>query len=342
MKTYCITGGAGFIGSHLVRFLMKEGHQVIVIDNFCDYYPLAYKIDNVLRSVSAESRQSSPKTVKRVMKDIKGIPHYHLYAADIRDMKALLGIFDFHDVDAVIHLAAMAGVRPSILDPFLYEEVNIKGTLNVLEACRLKNVKKTVIASSSSVYGNTRTLPFREDMPVDHPISPYAATKKATELMASVYHHLYGLDTVLLRFFTVYGPGQRPDLAIHKFTKALFEGREITLFGDGTMKRDYTYIDDIIHGTAEALNYVEKKEKVYEIINLGESRTVSLEELISFLQEKTGKKARIRYESQPPGDVDTTYADLEKARRLLNYSPQVAIEEGLSHFVSWCQEYYNF
>ena len=274
MRKYCITGGAGFIGSHLARVLRDRGDHVTVVDNFCDFYPLSYKVDNVLRSIHKE--EGEIKGVERLLEETANIPRYSLLRADIRSEGEMKDLFAKESFDAVIHLAAMAGVRPSLADPNLYADVNIEGTVNLLEACRKNHVRKIVIASSSSVYGNTKETPFREDMSVDDPISPYAATKKATELFASVYHNVYDMDVVLLRYFTVYGPGQRPDLAIHKFTRFLFEEKEIPFFGDGTMKRDYTYIDDIIRGTTLALDWVEKNRHVCEVFNLGESRTVSL------------------------------------------------------------------
>ena len=340
MKHYCITGGAGFIGSHLVRSLLGRGDRVTVVDNFCDFYPLSYKIDNVLRSLQKE--EGRIRTLDRLMDEISSQDRYSLVHADIRNSEEMEALFSKGSFDAVIHLAAMAGVRPSLADPKLYEDVNVSGTLTILEACRKNKIDKTVIASSSSVYGNTKEVPFREDMAVDDPISPYAATKKATELFAAVYHNIYKMDIALLRYFTVYGPGQRPDLAIHKFTRALFEEREIPFFGDGTMKRDYTYIEDIIQGTVLALDWVEKNRNVCEVINLGENRTVSLQELVDLLGQKTGKKPRIRREPQPPGDVDCTFADLSKAKGILGYDPQTSIEEGLERFVRWCQDYYHY
>ena len=340
MKNYCITGGAGFIGSHLAGFLLARGERVTVVDNFCDFYPLSYKIQNVLRTLNRET--SKIDTLEDLIEETGKNESYSLILADIRDEKSIESLFTREKFDAVIHLAAMAGVRPSLADPRLYEDVNIAGTLNILDVCRKKGIGKLVIASSSSVYGNTKEVPFREDMPVDHPISPYAATKKATELFASVYHNIYHMDIALLRYFTVYGPGQRPDLAIHKFTRALFEEKEIPFFGDGTMKRDYTYIDDIIQGTVLALEWVERNSKVCEVINLGESRTVSLQELVELLAQKTGKEPRLRREPQPPGDVDCTYADLNKARKLLGYAPGISIEEGLDRFVRWCRDFYHY
>lgn len=264
MTTYFITGGAGFIGSTLSERLLNEENKVIVIDNFCDFY--------------------NPKIKENNIKDLLQNENFKLYRKDIRDKQSIKEIFDENKIDIVIHLAAMAGVRPSIENPLLYQEVNCLGTQNILEVIRENNIKNLVMASSSSVYGNCKEVPFREDMIVDFAISPYAATKKANEVIAHVYHHLFNINVVMLRFFTVYGPKQRPDLAINKFTRLMMENKEIPMFGDGSTSRDYTYIDDIVEGIIKACKYVEKKENVYEILNLGNSSPISLKEMITTIR----------------------------------------------------------
>ena len=250
MTTYFITGGAGFIGSTLSQKLIEQGNKVVAIDNFCDFY--------------------NPKIKENNVKELLQNENFKLYRADIRDRKALKEIFDENQIDIVMHLAAMAGVRPSIENPILYQEVNCMGTQNILEEMKEHNVKNGVFASSSSVYGNCKEVPFREDMIVDYAISPYAATKKANEVMAHVYHKLFDMNIVMLRFFTVYGPKQRPDLAINKFTRLMLEGKEIPMFGDGTTSRDYTYIDDIVDGIIKSCNYCMNNQNVYEILNYTE------------------------------------------------------------------------
>ncbi len=335
---YIVTGGAGFIGSHLCRSLIDKGHDVLNIDNFCDFYPLSYKLDNVRRSLGIKEKSNTLEELSRQADKAKG---YKLHISDIRDYEAMDSIFSDFRPHGVFHLAAMAGVRPSIEDPRLYNQVNITGTLNILEASAKNDVSKVVIASSSSVYGNCPEAPFREDMNVDRPISPYASTKKSVEVLAHVYHSLFGIDTALLRYFTVYGPGQRPDLAIHKFTRLMMEDSPITLFGDGTMERDYTYIDDIVDGTVRSMGHIKKGSGIYEIFNLGESRTVSLNELVSLLQEVTGIKARIIWEKEQPGDVKRTYADISHSKKTMGYSPDTPIEKGLKIFTEWCREYYG-
>ncbi len=259
-------------------------------------------------------------------------PNFQLIEADIRNYEGLTQAFAGSSFDCIVHLAARAGVRPSLTDPQLYVETNINGTMNLLELARAHHVRQFVFGSSSSVYGTNAKLPFSEDDPIFNPISPYAATKAAGELLAHTYSHLYGMRIVCLRFFTVYGARQRPDLAIHKFAKLISAGKPIPVFGDGTTRRDYTYVDDIIAGVRAAIDYEASK---YEIINLGESRTVELRELISLLEKALGKKAEIDRQPMQPGDVPQTFADIAKARRLLNYNPQTQIEEGVSKFVEW-------
>ncbi len=264
--------------------------------------------------------------------------NFRLVVGDLRDWEKLKEIFAEGRIDQVVHLAARAGVRPSIRDPLLYAEVNIRGTLNLLEACRQFGVKKFLFASSSSVYGNNPKTPFAEDDLVDNPISPYAATKKAGELICYTYHHLYDFDIACLRYFTVYGPRQRPEMAIHYFSRLIYEGRKVPIFGDGNSRRDYTYITDALQATMAAL----KREHGYEIYNIGESRTVSLIELVKSLEKRLGKKATLEFLPPQPGDVVITFADIRKAQKMLNYSPQTNIEEGLDLFVRWFLEMNNY
>ena len=312
-KRVLITGGAGFIGSHLVGNLLAEGGwQVSVVDNFNDFYAPAVKRANV-RPFLADAR-------------------FALYEADIRDAAALREIFAENEFDAIVHLAARAGVRPSLEQPKLYSETNIDGTLNLLELAREFDVRQFVFGSSSSVYGINCKTPFSEDDRIQQPISPYAATKAAGELLCHTYSHLYDIRTVCLRFFTVYGARQRPDLAIHKFSGLIWEGLPVPLFGDGTTRRDYTYIDDIIQGVRAAIDYDGSK---HEVFNLGESQTVELRYLIELIEKKLGKKAFIDRKPMQPGDVPQTFADISKARRLLNYNPQTKIEEGIEKFTDW-------
>lgn len=309
-----VTGGAGFIGSHLVERLLGEGHQGICFDNFDDFYDPALKRGNLKRALQE--------------------PRFRLYEGDLRDMGLLEKIFQEEEIENIVHLAARPGVRPSIQNPLLYADVNIRGTMNLLEACRKHGVRRFLFASSSSVYGNNPKVPFAEENPVDSPISPYAATKKAGELICHTYHHLYGLDIACLRYFTVYGPRQRPEMAIHQFTRLIDQGKKVSLFGDGNSRRDYTYIDDAIEGTMGAL----ARDHGYEIYNIGESRTTSLSELIQLIEEQMGKKARIEYLPAQPGDVERTYADIRKAQRLLGYRPRTDIGEGLTRFIRWYLE----
>ena len=312
-----LTGAAGFIGSSLSDSLLKKGNiQIGGIDNFDEYYPKSIKLTN-LESAMHNSNLT-------------------LYDIDIRDAKSLNKVF--HDIkpDIVIHLAAKAGVRPSIQDPIGYYDVNVRGTLNVLEAMRISGTKKLIFASSSSVYGNGMVVPFSENLNVDNPISPYAASKKTGELLCHTYHHLYDMDIFCLRFFTVYGPRQRPDLAIRKFTKAIIEGAEIPFYGDGTTRRDYTHINDIVHGISNAIDRL----KGYEVINLGESKTTSLEELVCILEDAIGKKAQIKTLPMQDGDVLQTYADISKAQTILGYLPSTDFKDGISDFVEWYKRSY--
>ncbi len=309
-----VTGGAGFIGSHLVERLLVEGHGVVCLDNFDDFYDPALKRRNLSRATQN--------------------PQFKLIEGDLRDEKLLGQIFEEEKIDRVVHLAARAGVRPSLQNPALYADVNIRGTIYLLEACRQHGVRRFIFASSSSVYGNSSRVPFSEEDPVNHPISPYAATKKAGELLCHTYHHLYGMDITCFRYFTVYGPRQRPEMAIHHFTRSIFEGRKISLFGDGSSRRDYTYIEDIIEGTLGAFS----RENGFQIYNLGESQTISLSELIREIEGQAGKKAILEYLPEQPGDVRQTYADIRKAREMLGYNPRTKVREGLARFIQWFLE----
>jgi UDP-glucuronate 4-epimerase len=313
MRNILVTGGAGFIGSHLVdQLLSEESWRVTVLDDFNDFYSPATKRENIGAHLGHEM--------------------YRLVEADIRDRAALEPLFRETEFDVIVHLAARAGVRPSLAEPHLYAETNINGTLNLLELARAQEVKQFVFGSSSSVYGINAKVPFSEADPIRQPISPYAATKAAGELLCHTYTHLYGTRSVCLRFFTVYGARQRPDLAIHKFARLINEGKPIPVFGDGTTRRDYTYISDIIMGVRAAIDYTASD---YEVINLGESRTVTLSELIALLEKELDRKAHINRQPMQPGDVPQTFADIERARRLLGYHPQTAIEEGIQRFVEW-------
>jgi UDP-glucuronate 4-epimerase len=313
MKSILITGGAGFIGSHLVERLLAEGDwRITVVDDFNDFYDPSIKRSNIEPYISNSN--------------------FKLIEADIRDFFSLEEVFHEGRFDCVVHLAARAGVRPSLTETRLYVETNVNGTTNLLELAREHGVKQFVFGSSSSVYGENKKVPFSEDDPIFNPISPYAATKAAGELLCHTYSHLYGMRIVCLRFFTVYGARQRPDLAIHKFAKLINAGKPIPVFGDGTTRRDYTYVDDIISGVRAAIGYDQSK---YEVINLGESRTVELRELISLLENALGQKAQIDRQPKQPGDVPQTFADIAKARRLLNYNPQTQIEDGISLFIDW-------
>ncbi len=313
MKNILITGGAGFIGSHLVDLLLAEGEwTVTVVDDFNDFYGPEIKRNNV------RAHEKNPA--------------YKLIETDIRDQSALAQVFNQTRFDAIVHLAARAGVRPSLKDPQLYTETNINGTLNLLEQARRHGVKQFVFGSSSSVYGINAKVPFSEEDPIRRPISPYATTKAAGELLCHTYSHLYDLRSVCLRFFTVYGARQRPDLAIHKFAGLISQGKPIPVFGDGRTRRDYTYIDDIIAGVRAAIDFDQSN---YEVINLGESRTVELRELISLIEKELGQKAIIDSQPLQPGDVPQTFADITKAQRLLGYNPQTQIEEGIHRFTEW-------
>ncbi|MFQ5474850.1 MAG: GDP-mannose 4,6-dehydratase [Candidatus Nanoarchaeia archaeon] len=311
MANILVTGGAGFIGSHVCEALLDRGDSVVCIDDFNDYY----------------SPELKHKNLERITKN----PRFHLVVGDIRDIAQLQNIFEETKPDKVIHLAARAGVRASIKDPLLYQEVNVSGTLNLLELARQYDIKNFVYASSSSVYGENKTMPFSEKDRVDNPLSPYAATKRAAELMCSTYHHMYGMNISCLRFFTVYGPRGRPDMAPYKFMDLVMHDKPIPKFGDGSSSRDYTYVNDIVQGIFGALD----GDFGFEIFNLGNSAPVSLNDFISTMERVTGKKAEIDQKPVPSTDVPATYADLSKSRRLLGYDPKIGLEDGLTKMFEW-------
>jgi UDP-glucuronate 4-epimerase len=305
-----ITGAAGFIGSHLAERLLAEGCEVIGVDNFDEFYDPQVKRSNIAGCLKNKN--------------------FYLIEADIRDNDAMDKIIA-DGIDVIVHLAARAGVRPSIAQPMLYADVNINGTMVLLEAVKKHKIEKFIFGSSSSIYGNNRKVPFSETDNVDFPISPYAATKKACELVCYTYHHLYGISITSLRFFTVYGPRQRPDLAIHKFARLIEQGKPIPVYGDGTMMRDFTYIDDIIDGVTASIG----RCNGFNIYNLGESRPISVNELIAQIEDALGKKAVKQYQPPQPGDVERTYADVSRAVDELGYNPSTDIQTGLEKFVTW-------
>ena len=312
---FLVTGGAGFIGSHVCESLLQKGHAVWALDDLNAFYDPAVKEGNL-------------KAIQSL-----GLP-FTFVRGDITDRSAIDALFGQVQLDQVIHLAARAGVRPSLAEPALYQRVNVEGTVNLLEAARLHGVKKMTIASSSSVYGVNAKVPFSEEDPIFSAISPYAASKLACEALGHVYHHVYGLDIIMLRFFTVYGPRQRPDLAIHKFAELITRGRPIPLFGDGSTARDYTYITDILDGILAST----ERKFGFEIFNLGGSNTVTLKRLVSLLESALGKKAIIDWQPTQPGDVPQTSANVAKAHAKLGYQPKVRIEEGISKFVAWLND----
>ncbi len=310
MSRILVTGGAGFIGSHLCERLLDAGHHVVALDNFDDFYDRRIKRRNVSQACSQ--------------------PRFTLIEGDIRSMDDVCRVLRPHP-EIIVHLAARAGVRPSIENPLLYQDVNVRGTVVLLEACRRIDRCRFVFASSSSVYGNNTKVPFSEDDPVNEPISPYAATKRAGELLCHTYHHLYGVPVTCLRFFTVYGPRQRPDLAIHKFARFIERGDPLPVFGDGSMERDFTYIDDIIDGVTRAI----ERCSGFRIYNLGESQPVSVRDLIAALETALDKRAVIENRPLQPGDVRRTFADITRAQHELGYDPQTPLAKGLSRFVEW-------
>jgi len=313
MNAILVTGGAGFIGSHLCERLLGDGIRVICLDNFDSFYDPQIKIRNV----------------EGIEKKYPGL--FELVTGDIRNPEHLNEILQKNKFDFVVHLAARAGVRPSIADPLLYQDVNIRGTTVLLEACRKHEVHNFIFASSSSVYGENQRVPFSEEVLDIQPISPYGATKRAGELLCYSYHHLYGMNIACLRIFTAYGPRQRPEMAIHKFTRLIDRGEKIPVFGDGSSRRDYTYIDDLVDGILRVIRHHEG----FEVYNLGESQTTSLKELIRLIEEAFGKKTNVEMLEFQPGDVSVTYADISKAERMLRYQPRVKMEEGIKRFVEW-------
>ena len=305
-----VTGGAGFVGSHLVEKLLAAEHKVAILDDFNDFYDPQIKHANIAA----------------IAKDVA------VHHVDLRDSASVRNLFHAEKFEAIAHLAARAGVRPSIQHPQLYYDTNVNGTLHLLDAARVTGVERFVFASSSSVYGISKTVPFSEDQHLTQTISPYAATKIAGEFLCSTYSHLYQMRTVALRYFTVYGPRQRPDLAIHQFTRRIYDGQPIDQFGDGTTRRDYTYIDDVIQGTIAALNY---DGPLFDIFNLGESETIQLKDLIVAIENALGKKAKINRLPEQPGDMPLTCADISKARKLLGYNPTTRLSDGLPRFMEW-------
>ncbi len=313
MRNILVTGGAGFIGSHLVdRLLGEGGWRVTVIDDFNDFYSPEIKRSNVSEHLNNDN--------------------YCLVEADIREDEKIAEVFAAAKFDVIVHLAARAGVRPSLSEPKLYAETNVNGTVNLLELAREHGVTQFVFGSSSSVYGVNEKIPFSESDRINQPISPYAATKAAGELICHTYSHLYDIRTVCLRFFTVYGARQRPDLAIHKFSRLISEGSPIQVFGDGSSRRDYTYIDDIIQGVRAAIDY---DKSIHEVFNLGESQTVTLAELIELIERSLDMNAIIDRQPWQPGDVPATYADITKSREMLGYNPATKIQDGIPKFVEW-------
>ena len=306
-----LTGGAGFIGSHLGDRLLAEGHDLVCLDNFDMFYDPDIKEGNIRGMVAQDN--------------------FELVRGSILDRRLLTKVFSAFPFDVVVHLAALAGVRPSMMRPGEYARVNVEGATTLLDCCRNFGVSKMVFASSSSVYGNNPNVPFREDEPLDKPVSPYAATKKASELMCYTYHHLYDISVTCLRYFTVYGPRQRPDMAIHKFTRLMSYGREIPMFGDGSSSRDYTFVDDIVTGTVAAI----ERCQGFRIYNLGESQTIELKKLIELIAEKLGVEPNIKNLPFQPGDVQRTCADVSRACMDLDYKPTTDIETGIGAFVEW-------
>lgn len=305
-----VTGGAGFIGSHLVEKLLAAGHEVAILDDFNDFYDPQVKHANIAGFA-------------------KGVT---MYRVDLRDGASVRDLFHREKFETVAHLAARAGVRPSIQHPQLYYDTNVSGTLHLLDAASVTGVERFVFASSSSVYGISKTVPFSEDQHLTQTLSPYAATKIAAEFLCSTYSHLSQMRVVALRYFTVYGPRQRPDLAIHQFTRRIYAGQPIEQFGDGTTRRDYTYIDDVIQGTMAALKY---DGPLFDIFNLGESDTIQLKDLIAAIEKALGKKAKINRMPEQPGDMPLTCADISKATKLLGYNPMTRFSDGLPRFVEW-------
>lgn len=317
-----VTGAAGFIGSHLCETLIKKGDPVIGIDNFNDFYAPELKRQN-LKEIQKTAQKANIS--------------FECIEGDICNAALIDRLFNEHSIDVIIHLAAMAGVRPSIKNPLLYEQVNGTGTATLLEAAKKANIKHFIFGSSSSVYGLNKKVPFAEDDPVNLPYSPYAQTKRANELQCYIYHKLHQMNFACLRFFTVYGPRQRPDLAIRKFTDLMYNNKPITIYGDGSYKRDFTYVDDIIDGVVKSLDWItqDTSKPKYEIFNLGESATTSVLELITLIEKATDIKANKDFQPAEPGDVPITYADISKSKTMLGYDPKTKIEDGIPRFVKW-------
>jgi UDP-glucuronate 4-epimerase len=312
IMTILVTGGAGFIGSHLCEHLVAGGHRVVCLDNFDHFYDPKIKEQNVADLLKSEA--------------------FQLVRGDIRDAALLKNIFEKNELEYVVHLAAKAGVRPSILEPLEYMSVNVDGTVALLEAARQAGVRRFLFGSSSSVYGNQAKTPFSETDDVSQPISPYAASKHAGEVLCHVYHHLYGIEVACLRFFTVYGPRQRPDLAIHKFTQLALSGQPIPLYGEGDTRRDYTFVADIVRGISQVIALPNLS---YEIVNLGGGQPVTLLDMVRAVESALGKPLKIKFLEKQPGDVEQTWADVSKANRLFGYQPSVSLEEGVRRFVEW-------
>lgn len=315
---HLVTGAAGFIGSHLVEHLLARGDRVTGIDNFDPFY--------------------SPEEKRRNLASAQENSNFGLIELDCADLEGLEEALGDQVPDTIVHLAAKAGVRPSIADPLGYAHANLTGTQSMLELARRRGIERFIFASSSSVYGNNEKVPFAEDDPVEHPISPYAATKRSGELLCHTYHHLFGMSVISLRFFTVYGPRQRPDLAIRKFSELLLRGEPIPFFGDGTTERDYTWIDDIIQGVLAAIDRTGKVPNEYQTINLGESETTTLSELVELIGEALGVEPELKRLPMQPGDVRRTYADVTRAAELLGYRPTTPVEIGIPRFVEWLEE----
>lgn len=312
MAQILVTGAAGFIGSHVCDYFLSSGHSVIGFDNFNDYYDPIIKQKNCTDLSNQHTK-------------------FLCIRGDIRDASAVATAFSHGPIHTVIHLAAMAGVRPSLNDPALYQDVNLTGTMTLFEAARTHGVEKILFASSSSVYGNNQKVPFAETDPVDHPISPYAATKKAGELLAYTYHHLYQIPIACLRFFTVYGPRQRPEMAIHKFAQSILSGTPINVYNHGHCERDYTYIDDIVSGIAA----IWTADYAYDIVNLGNSDTISTLNLIKKIERCVGESAQLNLMPAQPGDVDKTYANISHAKKTYGYTPTTNLDSGITKFINW-------
>lgn len=355
-KTVLVTGSAGFIGTHLVDKLIADGNKIIGVDNLNDFYDLEIKFKNLEKffkrekildlnnSIKSPLRSYYKTTDETVFAEFKqeeiqfiDSKNYKLYGLDLCDYKSLKKVFEENKITHIVNLAALAGVRPSMEKPILYWKNNGDSTANLLKLSVDFKIKKFVHASSSSVYGSRLKGPFREDEDITKPISIYAATKVADEALIHTFSHLYNLSCIALRFFTVYGPGQRPDLAIHKFTKLIDQGKPIQVYGDGSAQRDFTYIDDTVDGITKALDF----ETCYEIFNLGESHVVDVNTMIKEIERTLGKKAIIEYTAPMPGDVPITYADISKAKKLLDYNPQTKFEDGISKFIKWYKAYSN-